>query len=123
MSDEATTRKPISPYAKLFDSCTLGVDEPVTLKEWKPMEYISADGSTKEYQRSIAWVGSGTNNVYCFPGNVVRMIYIATKKSAGSPIVQEAMNGDYGDSWIGNVVEPMLRMSSKHIFDWLQSQA
>lgn len=30
---------------------------------------------------------------------------------------------EYGDNWIGNYVEPMLKKASKHIFEWLQSQA
>jgi hypothetical protein len=59
MNDYPTSQKPISPYAKLFDECSLGVDEPVTLKEWKPLEYVSVDGTTKEYQRTVRWVGSG----------------------------------------------------------------
>jgi len=60
----------------------------------------------------LKWLGAQSYSTFypdCFPGNIVRAIYLAEKKAAsatGSPMV-EAEHGQY-DSFLANMLKPYI---------------
>lgn len=62
-ADNASTRKPFSPFAKMLDSCSLSSAQTVTVKSFEPM--------LNNPTQTTYWVGSGNYDDACFPGNIL----------------------------------------------------
>ena len=74
--DSASAEKPFSQYAKFFDGCELSSEVTTTLKTYQPFKERPADEKDKQWYTNIQWLGSGTNDAQCYPGNIVRLIHI-----------------------------------------------
>lgn len=63
VDDSLTTTKPYGPFAKVLDDCSLGSSQTKTIKEYKP---LLNDNTRTQY-----WVGDGTYDTACWPGNLL----------------------------------------------------
>jgi hypothetical protein len=111
------------------------------LKSFRPFDDVQnkvidesiADGEaykvvTDRLIRLIRWIGSGaqTPDDYCFPGNLIRWIYLAEKELkktlavplAPSPMVQ-ASEGEYQESFVYNYVKPYAEIGMIKFVQWL----
>ena len=66
VGDSLATTKPYGPFAKVLDECQLGSSQTKTIKQYRP---LLNDATRTQY-----WVGDGTYDTACYPGNV--LIYL-----------------------------------------------
>ena len=92
-TDNIYTTKLFSPYAKIFDQCQLSNEASLPPKSIEPF----TSGSFLYEKNTIYWVGSNdySSGYYpdCFPGNIIRSIYLWEKKylsSVGAPQVLDS---------------------------------
>jgi hypothetical protein len=78
-SDNYSSEKPYSPFAKLLDKCTLSSTQTVTVKDYQP---LLGDTTRTQY-----WVGSGSYDDACYPGNILMWLidYDHNKAVYGAP--------------------------------------
>ena len=135
-SDSSYTKKLLSPFGKYFDDCRLQHDATATLKQIKPFDEVSykvidttiADGeayklTTNKFIRIIRWIGSGSQlpDAYCFPGNIIRWIYLlekATVTAAPGPLVQSSED-NIQDSFAHNFIRPYLEIGMIKLMQWI----
>lgn len=135
----SSTKKLLSPYGKYLDECGLQHDATATLKEIKPFDevtYLVADESvadgeatklvTSRRPRILRWIGSGSQlpDAYCFPGNLIRWIYLIEKStwtaaaSAPGPRV-ESSESDLEESFTHNYIRPLFEVAMINVMQWL----
>ena len=113
--DEPDTEKPISPYAKFFDECSLSTVQSVSVKEYEPF----GSNSNLGWNNMIRWLGDSSDSTddECYPKNIIRLIYLWEKGlgSAGyrsteidALIVEDKQNGG---SFLTNYIEPYLNIA------------
>jgi|DEB0MinimDraft_12_1074336.scaffolds.fasta_scaffold55703_1 hypothetical protein len=97
-SDNASTKKPYSPFAKTLDSCNLSSTQQVSIKDYKPLE---GDTTRTQY-----WVGSGAYDDACFPGNILIWLidYDHNKALSGAAGPQVSAEHDEADFWKKTVI-------------------
>jgi len=78
--------------------------------------------------RIIRWVGSGSTlpDAFCFPGNLIRWIYLLEKAarlaalSGPGPLVQSAED-NMEDSFVYNYIKPYFEIGMIHLMQWLHA--
>mmetsp|Transcript_7634 Transcript_7634/g.11848 ORF Transcript_7634/g.11848 Transcript_7634/m.11848 type:complete len:171 (-) Transcript_7634:35-547(-) len=128
--DTSTTEKPISPFAKIFDQCELSNDASFVLKEFDIFTMFP------DFLHTIKWLGQGptayTQSSYypdCFPGNIVRAIYLMERSAAsavGLPAgmtEQELFESDEHPSLVKTFVKPFVDYYVVKFLTFLSDQA
>lgn len=127
--DTSNSKKPFSPFGKFFDKCGLVHDASMTLKNIKPfdkVEYQIKDESVNDagtyintktqWMRLVRWIGSGSTipDEYCFPGNIVRWIYLTEKalfpEAAASAPGPQVGAGEFSDAPFTSFVKPYIEL-------------
>jgi hypothetical protein len=110
-SDTTTSEKPISPFTKILDKCQLGSVQTKTIKQYQPLKN---DSTRKQF-----WVGDGTYDQACFPGNILiwlididhnlatyKNIFPVYKTAAAGPRVESENFND--ETFMGTVFKKAL---------------